>query len=131
MTVHHKLLNVGDHFPSKSGVVYVVDDDEAIRDSLTLLLNTNGFRVSCHESAERFLHALSSSDQKLISCALLRRSIRSTSLVNIWSTDRYRIRFFDAISRARGAFGLPSTIRTCDLRLRRALLTQWLNENLN
>ena len=69
--MHHKLLNVGDHFPSKSGVVYVVDDDEAIRDSLTLLLNANGFKVSCHESAERFLHALSSSDQKLVSCALL------------------------------------------------------------
>ena len=69
--MHHKLNNVRDHFPSKSGVVYVVDDDEAIRDSLTLLLNANGFKVSCHESAERFLHALSSSDQKLISCALL------------------------------------------------------------
>jgi len=69
--VHHKLNNVKNHFPVKSGVVYVVDDDEAIRDSLALLLNANGFRVSCHESAERFLHALSSSDQQSISCALL------------------------------------------------------------
>ena len=69
--MHHKLNNVKDHFPIKSGVVYIVDDDEAIRDSLALLLNANGFRVSCHENAERFLKALSSSDQDLLCCALL------------------------------------------------------------
>lgn len=69
--MHHQLNNVRDHLPVKDEIVYVVDDDEAIRDSLILLLNANGFKVSCHESAERFLHALSSSDQQSISCALL------------------------------------------------------------
>lgn len=69
--MHQKINAANNYLPSKSGVVYVVDDDEAIRDSLALLLNASGFRVSCHESAERFLHALSSSDQQSISCALL------------------------------------------------------------
>ncbi len=42
-----------------NGVIYVVDDDEAIRGSLAWLLEANGFKVSCHESGERFLKALS------------------------------------------------------------------------
>ncbi|MGA0101228.1 MAG: response regulator transcription factor [Burkholderiaceae bacterium] len=36
-------------------MVYVVDDDEAVRDSLRWLLEANGFRVTSLESAERFL----------------------------------------------------------------------------
>lgn len=56
---------------SKSGVVYIVEDDEAVRDSLGLLLNANGFRVSPHENAERFLQALSASAPQSLSCALL------------------------------------------------------------
>lgn len=39
-----KQLKIG----SKSYVVYIIDDDEAIRDSLALLQNANDFRVSCH-----------------------------------------------------------------------------------
>ena len=69
--MHQKLQAINDHLPIKSGVVYVVDDDDAVRDSLALLLNANGFSVSCHESAERFLHALKSADQQSNSCALL------------------------------------------------------------
>lgn len=57
--------------PIKTGVIYVVDDDEAMCDSLTFLLNANGFRVSCHKSAERFLQALCASDPDSICCALL------------------------------------------------------------
>jgi two-component system, LuxR family, response regulator TtrR len=38
--------------------VYVVDDDEAVRDSLRWLLEGQGFRVSAYDSAERFLGAL-------------------------------------------------------------------------
>lgn len=68
----HQTSNLGkNHLPVKDGVVYVVDDDEAIRDSLTLLLNANGFRASCHENAERFLQALRFSDQDSLCCALL------------------------------------------------------------
>ena len=39
--------------------VFVVDDDEAVRDSLRWLLEGNGFRVAAFESAERFLSYLS------------------------------------------------------------------------
>ena len=42
----------------KIGVVYIVDDDEAVRTSLAWLLESNGFAVSCHESGERFLKAI-------------------------------------------------------------------------
>ncbi len=37
--------------------VFVVDDDPAVRDSLSLLLETEGLTVECHESAESFLAA--------------------------------------------------------------------------
>lgn len=37
--------------------VFVVDDDPAVRDSLSLLLETEGLAVECHESAESFLAA--------------------------------------------------------------------------
>ncbi len=37
--------------------VFVVDDDPAVRDSLSLLLETEGLSVECHESAESFLAA--------------------------------------------------------------------------
>jgi len=36
-------------------IVYVVDDDEAVRDSLRWLLEGQGFRVTAFDSAERFL----------------------------------------------------------------------------
>ncbi len=39
----------------KKGTVYVVDDDEAVRDSLQWLLEGKGYRVRCYESAETFL----------------------------------------------------------------------------
>lgn len=57
--------------PISARVVYVVDDDEAIRDSLSWLLKANGFTTSCHESAERFLQALSSSSPSECACILL------------------------------------------------------------
>ena len=37
------------------GIVYVVDDDEAVRDSLQWLLEGKDYRVRCFESAEAFL----------------------------------------------------------------------------
>lgn len=39
----------------KRGTVYVVDDDEAVRDSLQWLLEGKDFRVRCYDSAESFL----------------------------------------------------------------------------
>lgn len=38
--------------------VFVVDDDEAVRDSLRWLLEGHGFRVSAFDSAERFLASI-------------------------------------------------------------------------
>ncbi len=43
--------------PSK-GKVYVIDDDEAMRDSLNFLLDSSGFDVVLFESAQGFLDAL-------------------------------------------------------------------------
>lgn len=37
--------------------IYVVDDDEAMRDSMTWLLEGEGYRVACFDSAESFLKA--------------------------------------------------------------------------
>jgi FixJ family two-component response regulator len=39
----------------KKGMVYIVDDDEAVRDSLQWLLEGKDYRVRCFESAEAFL----------------------------------------------------------------------------
>jgi FixJ family two-component response regulator len=39
----------------KRGIVYVVDDDEAIRDSVRWLLEGHGFWARCFDSAETFL----------------------------------------------------------------------------
>jgi two-component system response regulator FixJ len=39
-------------------VIHVIDDDEAIRDSLSFLLDTAGWAVRTYESAEAFLAAL-------------------------------------------------------------------------
>jgi len=41
----------------KPTVVYVVDDDDALRDSLRWLLESAGYKVSAHATAERFLLA--------------------------------------------------------------------------
>jgi two-component system, LuxR family, response regulator FixJ len=40
------------------GKVYVIDDDEAVRDSLNFLLESAGFNVTLFESALKFLEAL-------------------------------------------------------------------------
>ena len=44
-------------------IVYVIDDDEAMRDSLQWLLEGKGYSVRCHENADRFLQALQNTDQ--------------------------------------------------------------------
>lgn len=51
------------------GVVHVVDDDEAVRDSMRWLLEANGFQVRSFESAEAFLAAGPPRDP--IACVLL------------------------------------------------------------
>ncbi len=51
----------------KRGTVYVVDDDEAVRDSLQWLLEGNDYRVRCYESAEAFL---SRYDAREVACLI-------------------------------------------------------------
>jgi two-component system, LuxR family, response regulator FixJ len=46
--------------PSESGIVHVIDDDEALRDSLKFLLRTAQIDVQTHSSAVAFLDALPS-----------------------------------------------------------------------
>src|SRR6476660_6488044 len=41
------------------GHVYVIDDDEAMRDSLNFLLDSSGFGVTMFDNAQGFLDALS------------------------------------------------------------------------
>ena len=52
----------------KKGTVYVVDDDEAVRDSVQWLLEGKGYRVRCFDSAESFL---SRYDAREVACLLV------------------------------------------------------------
>ncbi len=52
-------------------IVYVVDDDEAVRDSLRWLLEANGFRVQVYQSAEEFLANLRPDRNEWPGCLLL------------------------------------------------------------
>ena len=52
----------------KKGTVYVVDDDEAVRDSLQWLLEGKDYRVRCFESAESFLSRF---DPREVACLIV------------------------------------------------------------
>jgi FixJ family two-component response regulator len=52
----------------KKGNVYVVDDDEAVRDSLQWLLEGKDYRVRCFDSAESFL---SRYDAREVACLIV------------------------------------------------------------
>jgi len=52
----------------KKGTVYVVDDDEAVRDSLQWLLEGKDYRVRCFDSGEAFLNRY---DAREIACLLV------------------------------------------------------------
>lgn len=51
--------------------VYIVDDDEAVRDSLRWLLEGNGFSVKSFESAEKLLEITNSNPSDLKGCLIL------------------------------------------------------------
>jgi len=62
--------------------VFVVDDDEAIRDSLRWLLEANGYRVQCFSSAEQFLDAYRSGQYAAqIGCLIL--DVRMTGMTGL------------------------------------------------
>ena len=41
-----------------NGFVYVIDDDEAMRDSLNFLLDSSGYKVALFDTAQAFFDAL-------------------------------------------------------------------------
>ena len=67
----------------KRGTVYVVDDDEAVRDSLQWLLEGKGYRVRCFESAESFLGRY---DPREVACLLV--DIRMGGMTGLELQDR-------------------------------------------
>ncbi|MDB5893652.1 MAG: DNA-binding response regulator [Rhodoferax sp.] len=67
----------------KKGTVYVVDDDEAVRDSLQWLLEGKDYRVRCFDSAESFL---SRYDQREVACLIV--DIRMAGMTGLELQDR-------------------------------------------
>ena len=67
----------------KKGNVYVVDDDEAVRDSLQWLLEGKDYRVRCFDSAETFL---SRYDPREVACLLV--DIRMSGISGLELQDR-------------------------------------------
>jgi FixJ family two-component response regulator len=67
----------------KKGTVYVVDDDEAVRDSLQWLLEGKDYRVRCFDSAESFL---SRYDPREVACLIV--DIRMGGMTGLELQDR-------------------------------------------
>ncbi len=67
----------------KKGTVYVVDDDEAVRDSLQWLLEGKDYRVRCFDSAESFL---SRYDPREVACLIV--DIRMDGMTGLELQDR-------------------------------------------
>ena len=67
----------------KKGTVYVVDDDEAVRDSLQWLLEGKDYRVKCFESAEAFLARF---DVREVACLIC--DIRMEGMTGLELQDR-------------------------------------------
>ena len=67
----------------KKGTVYVVDDDEAVRDSLQWLLEGKDYRVRCFDSAESFLARY---DAREVACLIV--DIRMEGMSGLELQDR-------------------------------------------
>jgi len=67
----------------KKGMVYVVDDDEGVRDSLQWLLEGKDYRVRCFDSAETFL---SRYDAREVACLIV--DIRMGGMTGLELQDR-------------------------------------------
>ncbi len=67
----------------KKGTVYVVDDDEAVRDSLQWLLEGKDYRVRCFESAEAFLARF---DPREVACLIV--DVRMGGMTGLELQDR-------------------------------------------
>lgn len=67
----------------KKGTVYVIDDDEGVRDSLQWLLEGKDYRVRCFDSAETFL---SRYDAREVACVIV--DIRMGGMTGLELQDR-------------------------------------------
>lgn len=67
----------------KKGTVYVVDDDEAVRDSMQWLLEGKDYKVRCFDSAESFLARY---DPREVACLLV--DIRMGGMTGLELQDR-------------------------------------------
>jgi FixJ family two-component response regulator len=67
----------------KKGTVYVVDDDEAVRDSLQWLLEGKDYRVRCFDSSESFLARY---DPREVACLIA--DIRMGGMTGLELQDR-------------------------------------------
>ncbi|MFY7980184.1 MAG: response regulator transcription factor, partial [Limnohabitans sp.] len=67
----------------KKGTVYVVDDDEAVRDSLQWLLEGKDYRVRCFDSAESFI---SRYDPREVACLIA--DVRMGGMTGLELQDR-------------------------------------------
>jgi len=67
----------------KKGTIYVVDDDEAVRDSLQWLLEGKDYRVICFSSAEAFLARY---DPREVACLI--SDIRMDGMTGLELQDR-------------------------------------------
>ncbi len=67
----------------KKGTVYVVDDDEGVRDSLQWLLEGKDYRVRCYDSAETFL---SRYDAREVACLIA--DVRMGGMTGLELQDR-------------------------------------------
>ena len=63
--------------------VFIVDDDEAVRDSLRILLESNGFCVSCFASPDDFLR---SGSAESLGCLLVDSNMPGMSGFDLVST---------------------------------------------
>lgn len=71
----------------KKGTVYVVDDDEAVRDSMHWLLEGENYKVRCFDSAESFLDRY---DPNEVACLLV--DIRMNGMTGLELQARLRER---------------------------------------
>jgi FixJ family two-component response regulator len=67
----------------KKGTIFVVDDDEAVRDSLQWLLEGSDYRVRSYDCAENFLNRY---DVREVACLLV--DIRMTGMSGLELQDR-------------------------------------------
>ncbi len=67
----------------KKGTVYIVDDDEAVRDSLQWLLEGKAYKVRCFDSAESFLSGFDPSE---VACMIV--DIRMNGMSGLELQDR-------------------------------------------